>query len=390
MTPSHRHIAVAAFVGLCVTSSVRAQHTAMPAGMTHEEHMAQMKKEAAMKNHGALAMGFDQDKTTHHFDLTANGGSIAVDANDPADRSSRDQIRAHLEEIAGAFGQGVFAKPLMTHSEFPAGVPVMQRLKSEISYVFQQTGRGGIVRISTSNPEARAAIHEFLKYQITEHTTGDPLTVQSGSAQVPSHGAAQGRAHGTADHFDRHFDNADEWAKRFDDPARDAWQMPARVIEALQLKPRQVIADIGAGTGYFSVRLARSPAAPNVYAVDIEPSMVDYVTRRAMQEGLKNVSPVLGSADRSNLPESVDLVLVVDTYHHIPNRVAYFTGLKAQMKPGARLAIIDFRKGAPSGPPEEFRMTPEQIDAELAPAGFTRRESHDFLPQQIFLVYGRK
>ena len=164
--------------------------------------------------------------------------------------------------------------------------------------------------------------------------------------------------------------------------------MPARVVEALQLKPGQVIADIGAGTGYFTMRLAKSPAAPKVYAVDIEPSMVDYVTRRAMHEGLKNVAAVLGGADRSNLPEPVDLVLIVDTYHHIPNRVAYFTGLKTQMTPGARLAIVDFRKGAPSGPPEEFRMTPEQIDAELAQAGFARRASHDFLPQQVFLIYG--
>ncbi len=131
------------------------------------------------------------------------------------------------------------------------------------------------------------------------------------------------------DHFDRHFDNADEWAKSFDDPARDAWQMPARVVEALQLKPGHVIADIGAGSGYFTVRLANSSGAPKVYAVDIEPSMVEYVTHRAMREGLKNVTAVLGGADRSNLPEPVDLVLVVDTYHHIPNRVAYFTGAES-------------------------------------------------------------
>ncbi|HTO64780.1 MAG TPA: class I SAM-dependent methyltransferase [Bradyrhizobium sp.] len=371
-----------------------AQQPAMPPGMTHEEHMAQMKKDAEMKEHGNLAMGFDQDKTTHHFTLAIDGGSISVDANDPADQTSRDQIRAHLKEIAVAFGEGDFGKPLMTHGEFPAGVAVMQRLKGEISYVFQQTERGGIVRISTANAEARAAIHEFLTYQIKEHATGDPLTVPNGSAQMPGHGVSQEGTHGTAapqaDHFERHFDNANEWAKSFDDPARDEWQMPARVIDALRLKPGQAVADIGAGTGYFTVRLAKSPAAPKVYAVDIEPSMVDYVTHRAMHEGLKNVVAVLGGADRSNLPEPVDLVIVVDTYHHIPSRVAYFTRLKTQMRPGARLAIIDFRKGAPSGPPEEFRMTPEQIDAELAKAGFARQASHDFLPQQMFLVYAVK
>jgi cyclopropane fatty-acyl-phospholipid synthase-like methyltransferase len=162
------------------------------------------------------------------------------------------------------------------------------------------------------------------------------------------------------------------------------------VIDALQLKPGQVVADIGAGTGYFSIPLAKSPARPKVYAVDIEPSMVEHVKRRAAQAGLTNVVGVLAGADRTNLPEAVDVVLIVDTFHHIPNRVAYFTALKAQMKPGAKLAIIDFRKDAASGPPVEFRFTPEQISAELAQAGFTLQTRHDFLPQQIFLVYAVK
>ena len=150
---------------------------------------------------------------------------------------------------------------------------------------------------------------------------------------------AQQPAMHQADHFGRHFDDAAEWAKSFDDPARDEWQMPARVIDALQLKSGQIVADVGAGTGYFTVRLAQSPAAPKVYAVDIEPSMVEYLKQRAVREGLKNVVAVQAAADRTNLPEPVDLVLIVDTYHHIPKRVAYFTTLRAHMKPGARLAI---------------------------------------------------
>lgn len=193
---------------------------------------------------------------------------------------------------------------------------------------------------------------------------------------------------GTADHFGRHFENADEWAKSFDDPARDEWQMPARVIEALQLKSGELVADVGAGTGYFTVRLAKSPAAPRVYAVDIEASMVDYLKQRAAREGLKNVIAVQAGADRTNLPEPVDLVLIVDTYHHIPNRVAYFTALKSLIRPGGRLAIVDFRKGSPSGPPEEFRFTPAQISGELAKAGFSLQTSHDFLSRQNFLIYG--
>jgi SAM-dependent methyltransferase len=381
MTAILRPTVLVALFGLFLAPLIHAQHPTMPPGMSHDEHLAQMKKEAGMKHHGNLAMGFDQDKTTHHFTVTNDGGSIAVEARDSADLASREQIRAHLKEIAVAFGQGDFQKPFMTHSEVPPGVPVMQRLKAEITYTFEETPRGGIVRISTSNAEARAALHEFLIYQVREHATGDPVSLPSGPAHT---------ARPQADHFGRHFDNADQWAKSFDDPARDQWQMPTRVVDTLQLKPGQIVADVGAGTGYFTVRLAKSPAAPKVYAVDIEPSMVEYVKQRALRDGLKNVVAVQAGADRTNLPEPVDLVLIVDTYHHIPNRVAYFTALKAGLKPGARLAIVDFRKGAPSGPPEEFRFTPDQISAELANAGFSLQTSHDFLPRQIFLVYSVK
>jgi cyclopropane fatty-acyl-phospholipid synthase-like methyltransferase len=188
-------------------------------------------------------------------------------------------------------------------------------------------------------------------------------------------------------HLEHRFDNAEEWAKQFDDPARDAWQMPDRVIDALGVKAGESVADIGAGTGYFTIRLAKLPAGPKVYAVDIEPSMLAHVQKRAAHDQLTNVSTVLAGADRTNLPEPVDLVLIVDTYHHIPNRPAYFAALKDRMKPGARLAIVDFRKDAPEGPPKEYRFTPEQISSELETAGFRLQASHDFLPRQIFLVY---
>jgi SAM-dependent methyltransferase len=197
----------------------------------------------------------------------------------------------------------------------------------------------------------------------------------------------QGAAGQQPDHMAHRFEDAERYAKSFDDPARDAWQMPDRVIAAVDLKAGQTVADIGAGTGYFTVRLATSPARPRVFAVDIEPAMVEYVRNRATRDGLANVLAVKGEAHRTNLPEPVDVVLVVDTYHHIPDRVAYFTALKAQLKPGARVAIVDFRKDAPEGPPVEFRFTPDQITAELTKAGFRLQAQHDFLPRQIFLIY---
>jgi ubiquinone/menaquinone biosynthesis C-methylase UbiE len=206
------------------------------------------------------------------------------------------------------------------------------------------------------------------------------------------HAQNQGGVHGAGakhpDHMDHRFDNAEQWARRFDDPARDAWQLPDRVIETLAIKPGQIVADIGAGTGYFTVRLARSAPTAKVYGVDIEQSMVDYLRHRAMREGLKNVTVIQGGSDRTNLPEPVDMVLIVDTVHHIPQRVAYFTALKKLMKPGARLAIVDFKKDSPEGPPPEFRFTPAEISAELGKAGFSLQRQHDFLPRQMLLIYG--
>jgi ubiquinone/menaquinone biosynthesis C-methylase UbiE len=190
-------------------------------------------------------------------------------------------------------------------------------------------------------------------------------------------------------HMAHRFDDAERYASAFDDPARDAWQMPERVIETLDVRAGQAIADIGAGTGYFTVRLARSTAARTVYAVDIEPAMVDHVRTRAADEGLEHVVTVLADSDATNLPEPVDLVLIVNTFHHIPDRVAYFTALQDLMTPGARLAIVDYKKGAPGeGPPEAFRFTPDEIGDELGRAGFELLARHDFLPRQSFLIFG--
>lgn len=165
-------------VSLSIVPLAGAQHAAMPPGMTHEEHLAQMKKEAEMKQHGHMAMGFDQDAATHHFTLTANGGAIAVSANDAADQTTRDQIRTHLSEIAQAFGRGEFQAPFLTHGEMPPGVPTLQRLMAQITYTFEPTEGSGVVRIATSSAEALNEVHEFVRYQIKEHNTGDPITVE--------------------------------------------------------------------------------------------------------------------------------------------------------------------------------------------------------------------
>jgi ribonuclease PH len=131
-----------------------------------------------MNNRGDHVMGFDHDKTTHHFTLTKNGGVIQVTANDSTDSISRDHIRMHLQHISKAFAMGDFDNPMEVHSEIPPGVQVMKERKNKISYRFESIADGGRVVIKTEDTKALAAVHEYLQYQIREHKTGDPETVQ--------------------------------------------------------------------------------------------------------------------------------------------------------------------------------------------------------------------
>src|SRR5438067_11049735 len=119
-----------------------AQHAVVPPGMTHDEHLAQMQRDVDMKKRGALAMGFDQDSVAHHFALMPNGGTIDVGVRDSSDGSNRDAIRTHLQQIATTFAAGRFEVPLLTHAEMPPGVTVLQRLRSSVTYTFEETPRG--------------------------------------------------------------------------------------------------------------------------------------------------------------------------------------------------------------------------------------------------------
>jgi predicted methyltransferase len=183
------------------------------------------------------------------------------------------------------------------------------------------------------------------------------------------------------------FGDAEKWAHVFDDPARDAWQKPHDVIRALGLRPDAVVADIGAGTGYFSARLSRMLPQGKVYAVDVEPGMVKYLGERAQREHLANLVPVRGKSDDASLPEPVDLVLLVDVYHHIDDRSRYFDRLKNSLKAAGRVAIIDFRMDAKDGPPRSARIAPARVKEEMTKAGYTLAESPGFLPNQYFLVF---
>src|ERR1043166_5815134 len=136
-------------------------------------HAQQPKADEEMNKRGDHVMGFDHTKTTHHFSLQESGGSIVVTANSADDVESSQQIRMHLKHIAMMFADGNFNAPILIHDQTPPGVPVMKELKGEIKYNFEEIDRGAAVRISTKNPVALKAIHDFLRFQIKEHKTGD-------------------------------------------------------------------------------------------------------------------------------------------------------------------------------------------------------------------------
>jgi len=141
----------------------------------HESHMGMDDHHASVERHGDEAMGFPHDKTTHHFRLAENGGAIVVTADDPKDSPNVEAIRMHLAHIARSFSEGDFSIPMFVHDSIPPGVTTMKLLKEKIRFDFEQTDTGGRVSIVSEDAVARAAIHDFLRFQITDHRTGDPL-----------------------------------------------------------------------------------------------------------------------------------------------------------------------------------------------------------------------
>lgn len=139
---------------------------------------AEEKRAAGVPERGDHVMGFDHSKTAHHFRLTPSGGRIEAEATDPADTVSRDQIRMHFTHIAKMFSGGDFQAPMLIHEKVPPGVPVMKELKSSIRYDFEPTERGGSIVISTKDARARDAIHQFLRFQINDHKTGDSTKIE--------------------------------------------------------------------------------------------------------------------------------------------------------------------------------------------------------------------
>lgn len=183
------------------------------------------------------------------------------------------------------------------------------------------------------------------------------------------------------------FEDAEAWASRFEDPARDGWQRPDRVIALLDLEPTSRVADIGAATGYFPLRLARAIPDGTVYGVDIEPTLVNYLNLRARREGTCNLVGLVCAADDPRLPEPVDRVLLVNTFHHIDGRVGYFSRLKDSLRADARVVVVDFHdRPLPVGPSADHKISARQVISEMDAAGYELEQQED-LPYQYVLVF---
>lgn len=205
-------------------------------------------------------------------------------------------------------------------------------------------------------------------------------------------GLAAGCAVGASDHATAHhrFDDVERWARVFDDPARDEWQRPAAVVAALGLRPGDAVADLGAGTGYFVAHLADAVGSHGtVYAVEVEPTLLAHLRDRAARAGLRQVVPVLASPDAPRLPPaSVDVLLLVDTYHHVDARVAYFRAAARALRADGRVVIVDWRKRPlPIGPPPDHKLAPEQVEDEMRRAGYRLVAAPDPLPYQWVRVF---
>jgi cyclopropane fatty-acyl-phospholipid synthase-like methyltransferase len=189
------------------------------------------------------------------------------------------------------------------------------------------------------------------------------------------------------------FDDPKEWTAQFESPERTAWQQPDAVVDSLALTPTTRIADLGAGTGYFSVRFAAKLPQGKVYAVDIEPNMVAWLAERAEQDGLSNLEAVQAAPDDPHLPGPVDVVFMCNVFHHLADATAYFEAVAGKLEPDGRVVIVEFRKDNPDdapGPPASMRMDTAQIVELMNAAGYTL--AHDdagLLEYQVVLEFVR-
>jgi len=187
-------------------------------------------------------------------------------------------------------------------------------------------------------------------------------------------------------------ENLNEYISHLEDPSRNQWQQPEKVLKVLKIRRGQAIADVGSGPGYFTTRFARAVGPEGkVFAVDISPGMLAYLKKQASAEDLTNIEFILAKPENPDLPaNSVDLIFICDTLHHIANREKYYPLLLRALKPGGRLVNIDFYKRMlPVGPPAHMKIAKPEMIKEAEAAGLHLAKEFRFLEYQYFLVFKR-
>lgn len=188
------------------------------------------------------------------------------------------------------------------------------------------------------------------------------------------------------------FEHTDKYIDFLEREDRIKWQKPDVVIEALNFSGDEKIADVGAGSGYFSFPFASAIPQGKVYAIDIEPEMVRYIHHKTMMNDIKNIEAILAEPDDPKIPEDSDIVFICDVLHHIENKSLWLKKIHDQMKKGSRLVLIEFKEGdLPEGPPEQIKISQNEIISKTCSAGFTKvYADNKLLPYQTFLVFQKQ
>ena len=229
-------------------------------------------------------------------------------------------------------------------------------------------------------------------FQKTRLVIGALALLVAGSWLDETWHVAQGHTHDEGTHHRRPTDIR-QYLEHLDSPERDKDQQPERVVEALALKPGMSVADIGAGSGYFTRRFVKAVTETGrVYAVDVEAEMLDYAKDSiARMQMPSRVEFILAQPDNPRLPaQSVDVIFLCNVYHHLDDRSAYFSNIRPALRPGGRIAIVDFYHDARSGNvgfPRQHLVSRDTVVEEMADAGFRLTREHEFLPRQYFLEF---
>jgi 2-polyprenyl-3-methyl-5-hydroxy-6-metoxy-1,4-benzoquinol methylase len=187
------------------------------------------------------------------------------------------------------------------------------------------------------------------------------------------------------------FKEAQKYIEFLERKDREIWQKPDAVIKELSLKGTEKIADVGAGSGYFTFRLSKELPKGKVYAIDIEPEMIRYIHHKTVLKKIQNVEVIFSTPDNPNIPEDADLVFICDVLHHVKNKGDWLKALFSQMKNNSKLVLIEFKEGKlPEGPPEDIKIPLEKMISITTDAGFINlKQNEELLPYQYYLEFKR-